>query len=298
LYPRQARHGAAQEGDMSSRIFRDGLLDGRVCVVTGGGTGIGAATARELASLGATVVVASRSLEHIEPAAEGLSAAVGRKVHGDIVDIRDRDGVAAFVERTLQRHGRIDLLVNNGGGQFFSPAEQIRPKGWDAVIATNLTGTWNMTRGVADAWMLEHGGKVVSVTMLTQRGFPGMAHSVAARAGVEAMTRTLAVEWARHGILINCVAPGLIASSGMKTYPHAAMFLSQMPSLVPLKRMGGCDDVAWLIAYLASEAADYVTGQTWTVDGGKELWGDLWAIPDPDDLRPAEVEPEPWEQKG
>jgi citronellol/citronellal dehydrogenase len=281
---------------MHSRIFRDDLLAGKVCVITGGGTGIGAATARELASLGATVVVASRSQEHIGPAAAGLSAVVGREVHGDIVDIRDRDSVTAFVERTVRRHGRIDLLVNNGGGQFFSPAEMIRPKGWDAVVATNLTGTWNMTRAVADGWMLEHGGKIVSVTMLTTRGFPGMVHSVAARAGVEAMTRTLAVEWARRGILLNCVAPGLIASSGMNTYPEASMFLSQMPSLVPLKRMGGCDDVAWLITYLASPASDYLTGQVFTVDGGKELWGDLWGIPDPVDLQPAEPEPEAWER--
>ena len=130
--------------------------------------------------------------------------------------------------------------------------------------------------------------------MLTRRGFPGMAHSVAARAGVEAMTRTLAVEWARHGILLNCIAPGLIASSGMKTYPAAEMFLTQMPGLVPLKRMGGCDDVAWLAAYLASPAGNYVTGQIWTVDGGKELWGDLWGIPDPEGLGPADVEMEPW----
>ncbi len=281
---------------MSSHIFRDGLLDGQVAVVTGGGTGIGAAAARELARLGATVVIASRRREHIEPAARGLSAELQRPVHGDVVDIRDRDAVDGLVGRVLDRFGRIDVLVNNGGGQFFSPAEAIRPKGFDAVIATNLTGTWNMTRAVADRWMLAHGGRIVNITMLTRRTFPGMAHSVASRAGVEAMTRTLAVEWASRGILINCIAPGIVASSGLRQYPAGLGVLERIQSLIPLKRLARTEEIAWLVAYLASPAGAYVTGQTWTVDGGKELWGDWWPIPDPPDLGPVEVPREPWEE--
>ena len=250
---------------------------------------------REMARLGARVAIASRKADHVEPAARGLSEQVGRTVHGDLCDIRDRDGVAAFVGRTVERHGRIDLLVNNGGGQFFSPAEMISPRGWDAVVATNLTGTWNMTRAVHDAWMGAHGGKIVSITMLSKRGFPGMAHSVAARAGVEAMTRTLAVEWATKGITINCIAPGYIASNGIRNYPPGLSIVERMQQVVPLKRMGTIDEIAWMVAYLACPAGDYLTGETITIDGGKELWGDYWGIPDPDGLGPVELPVEPWE---
>ncbi|MCB9664247.1 MAG: SDR family oxidoreductase [Alphaproteobacteria bacterium] len=280
---------------MGSEVFREGLLEGQVAVVTGGGTGLGAAAARELAHLGATVIIASRKAEHIEPAAAGLSAQVGRTVHGDVLDIRDREAVDAFVARTLDRHGRIDLLVNNGGGQFFSPAEAIKAKGWDAVIGTNLTGTWNLIQATANAWMLEHGGRIVNITMLTKRTFCGMAHSVSARAGVEALTRTLAVEWARAGILVNCVAPGVIASNGLNNYPAGLQLAEQMRDKIPLKRLGHVDDIAWMIAYLASPAGRYVTGQTFTVDGGKELWGDWWGIPDPEPPHPIEIPVEPWE---
>jgi citronellol/citronellal dehydrogenase len=281
---------------MPSRIFRDDLLAGQVALVTGGGTGIGAAIAREVGRLGATVVIASRKPEHIEKAAAGLSREIGRPVHGEILDIRDRAALDAGVRRVLETHGRIDLLVNNGGGQFFAPAEAITPNGWDAVIATNLTGTWNATRAVADAWMLAHGGAIVNITMLTRRTFPGMAHSVAARSGVEALTRTLAIEWAARGIRINCVAPGYVASSGLKRYPAGLGLVEKMLSLVPLKRLASCEEIAWWVAFLASPAGEYVTGQTLTVDGGKELWGDYWPIPDPPGLGPVVVPPESWEE--
>lgn len=280
---------------MPSRVFRDDLMEGRVCLVTGGGTGIGAGVTRELARLGATVVIASRKAEHIEPAAKGLSEELGRPVHGRLVDIRDRESVRALVQGIVGEHGRLDVLVNNGGGQFFSPAEAITDKGWDAVVATNLTGTWNMTRAAADAWMLANGGAVVSITMMTNRTFPGMAHSHAARAGVEAMTRTLSVEWASRGVRLNCVAPGFIASSGIRRYPAGLDLITQMKSLVPMKRLGSCEEVGWLVAYLASPASAYVTGQTWTIDGGKELWGDYWPIPDPEGMGPVEIPKEPWE---
>lgn len=280
---------------MSSRIFRDGLLEGKVALVTGGGTGIGAAISRELAFMGATVVIASRTREKIDVAAAGLTEQVGRQVFADTVDIRDRDAVTAVAERTIAEHGRIDILVNNGGGQFFSPAEAISPRGFDAVLATNLTGTWNMTRAVFDQWMGDNGGSILNITMLTNRGFPGMAHSVSARAGVEAMTRTLAVEWAARGVRINCIQPGIVASAGMLTYPNAEQLISTLRALIPMKRLATSEEVAWLAAFLASPAGAYVTGQIWTLDGGKELWGDLWGIADPDGQGPVEIHKEPWE---
>ncbi len=278
-----------------SALFRPDLLAGQVALVTGGGTGIGAAVARELGALGAQVVIASRKVAHIEPAAAGLSAELGRPVTGLVVDIRDRDSVDALVRATMERHGRVDVLVNNGGGQFLAPAETISPKGFDAVVQTNLTGTWNLTRAVADAWMLAHGGRIVNVTMLTSRGFGGMAHSVAARAGVEAMTRTLAVEWAPRGILVNAVAPGYIASSGLRRYPAGLVWAKQLQSAIPLKRLGTCEEIAWLVAFLASPGGAYITGQTLTVCGGRSLWGDHWPLPDPEPLPDVVVPREPWE---
>ena len=280
---------------MSSRVFRDDLYAGKVAIVTGGGTGIGAATARELGKLGATVVIASRKAENVDPAVKGLTEELGRPVFGATCDIRDRVAVRTFIADVVARHGRVDLLVNNGGGQFFAPAETISDKGFDAVVATNLAGTWNMTRAVADAWMLAHGGSIVNVTMLTSRAFPGMAHSVAARAGVEAMSRTLAVEWAARNVRVNCIAPGLVLSSGFSRYPAGLEMIATMRTTVPMKRFASCEEIAWWIAFVGSEAGAYVTGQTLTVDGGKTLWGDWWPIADPAEWPKIELPKEPWE---
>lgn len=281
---------------MNSRVFRDDLYAGKVCLVTGGGTGIGVATARELGRLGATVVIASRKPENIEPAVKGLTEELGRTVYGAVCDIRDRASVRQVVDDVLAAHGKINLLVNNGGGQFFAPAETITDNGFDAVIATNLAGTWNMTRAVADKWMLANGGAIVNVTMLTSRTFPGMAHSVAARAGVEAMTRTLAIEWAARNVRINCVAPGLVLSSGFSRYPMGMQMIAQMRSTVPMKRFATCEEIAWWIAFVGSDAGAYVTGQTLTVDGGKTLWGDWWPIADPLEWPKIELPKEPWQK--
>lgn len=282
---------------MPSRVYRDDLLEGRVAVVTGGGTGIGAGCARELTRVGAKVVIASRKEANLRRAAEGLTAELGVEVAAEPCDIRDREAVARLYRNVLDRFGRVDILVNNGGGQFLSPAEAIPPRGWDAVVATNLTGTWNMVRGAADTWMLEHGGAIVNVTMTCHRTFPGMAHSAAARSGVESFTRTVAVEWASRGVRVNCVAPGYILSSGFRNYPPDPNLFRGAVASVPMKRFGTVDEVAGLVTWLVSPAAAYVTGQTWTIDGGKELWGDFWPIPDPETWPDMTIPREPWEEE-
>ena len=280
---------------MTHAIFKDKLFEGKVALVTGGATGIGAEIAFQLSSLGAKVIIASRKADKIAAAAEGLSELTQNTVEGIPCNIRDRDNVAETVQQIIHRHHQIDILINNGGGQFMSPAEHIRAKGWDAVIETNLTGTWNLTQQVASQSMLKHGGSIINITMLTGRGFPGMTHSVAARAGVEAMTKTLAVEWALKNIRINSIQPGIIASSGMRNYPHGVAIAEQTRPEIPMKRLGTCEEVAQLALFLASDAARYITGQVWAIDGGRSLWGKQWPLPNPKEMEPVVIPTWPWE---
>src|SRR4051812_25883332 len=186
---------------MGSKVFREGLLDGQAAIVSGGGSGLGRAIALELAALGARVVVCGRRLE---PLQETAAAAPPGSVHAVACDIREEDQVAALVDEALEHLGRVDLLVNNAGGQFLAPAEDITPKGFRTVMRLNVEGTWLMTHAVATRAMIPAGGgKVVSITISPHHGLPGMAHSSAARAAVENLMRVLAIEWARHGIRLN-----------------------------------------------------------------------------------------------
>jgi len=264
-------------------IYAPGLFSGQVAVVTGGGSGIGLATAREIASLGGKVAICGRKLEKIDAAREVLAADGVHEadVHGSACDIREPDQIARFVGEVLDRFGRIDVLINNAGGQFPSPAELMTPRGWEAVIRNNLNGSFFMTREVATRAMIpQKRGRIVMVTAMVVRGFPGMAHTGAARAGVENLTRTLAVEWAQHGIKVNCVAPGNnIRSSGTAQYGDDMLELARKAT--PLKRLGTPEEVARVIVFLASDRNDYVTGSIYGVDGGMPLWGDIWVIPEP-----------------
>ena len=170
--------------------------------------------------------------------------------------------------------------MNNAGGQFPSPALNIKPKGWRAVIDTNLNGTWLMTQAVAQSMFFKSGGKVVNIVANMWRGFPGMAHTGAARAGVVNLTKSLALEWAKNRILVNAVAPGVIRSSGLDTYPKAVRdsIETEVPKHIPLKRLGTMEDVAWAVTYLASPAGDYITGETICVDGGQAHWGTVFSV--------------------
>jgi len=266
----------------SQQIFRPGIFDGQVALVTGGGSGIGLTTARELARLGARVAICGRTEGKLEAAA-GEIRAVARggadAVWAGVCDIREPEQVDKLVAGALERFARIDILVNNAGGQFPAPATGISPRGFEAVVKNNLSGTFFMTRQVAIAAMIPAGGgRIVNVIANIYRGFPMMLHTGAARAGVENMTMTLAVEWAQHGILVNAVAPGVILSSGTERYPKEVIDLAV--KRCPLKRAGTVDEVAASILFLCSPAARYITGATLRIDGAQSLWGDTFPIPD------------------
>ena len=280
--------------DLRRSIFRDGLFRGRVAIVTGGATGIGLAIAEDLVALGAKVVIASRKLERLAVAAKGLSADYGAEVVPVECNVRSRAQVEALFDETIRRFEKIDFVVNNGGGQFAAPAETISEKGWQAVIETNLTGTFHMCQVAALKWMCAHGGKIVSVVADMWDGFPGMAHTGAARAGVVNLTKTLAVEWARYGILVNAIAPGTISSTGMHNYPPGLPERAQ--SEVPLKRLGRVEEIAWAVSYLLSPGGDFISGETIRVDGAGSLWGASWPIPDREPMPKIEIQPWPEER--
>lgn len=264
---------------MATGIFAPGLFRDQVALVTGGGSGIGLAIAHELGGLGARVAIAGRSEDKLRAAAEELQAA-GIETFYQACDIRQPEQVEALVDAVLQRFGRIDVLINNAGGQFPSPAEKTSYKGWRAVIENNLDGTFLVTRTVGERAMLPaRSGRIINIVANMWRGFPGMAHTGAARAGVVNLTQSLAVEWADRGVLVNAVAPGTIRSTGTERYPPELM--QRAISATPLKRMGTVEDVAHAVTYLCSPAGDFVTGETLCVDGGARLWGDIWPIPDP-----------------
>jgi citronellol/citronellal dehydrogenase len=263
-------------------IFREGLLRGEVAIVTGGGSGIGLAIAHTLLELGAKVAIGGRNADKLERAKAELAghdSERGERLVAHTCDIRDVEQVAAFVANVRGELGGIDILVNNAGGQFPTPAEHLAPKGWEAVVRNNLNGTFFMTREVATTSMIPRKrGRIVNIIANVRRGFPGMIHTGAARAGVENMTKTLAIEWAQYNIQINAIAPGIIRSSGVDQYPPELVEMSRQRT--PMKRLGTPEEVAELTAYLASQAASFVTGETWYIDGGANLWGDSWIIPE------------------
>jgi citronellol/citronellal dehydrogenase len=269
-----------------SQIFKPGLLDGQVCIVSGAGTGLGKATALELGRLGASVALCGRRPEPIEATAAEVEAA-GGEAFATAMDIRDDAAVEAFADEVLERCGRIDVLVNNAGGQFMGPAEAITPKGFRTVIELNVLGTWLMTHAAATkAFIPQGGGKVISVTLSPHNGMPGMAHSGAARAGVENMMRTLAVEWARFGIRTCAIAAGQFDTETLRTkYPKEVV--EAIPSTVPLGRLGTEEEWAWLVAYLASPAGDFFSGTVLTMDGARDNWFGSWP-PGGGDRPPAE----------
>lgn len=252
-------------------VFRDGLFEGQVAFITGGGTGIGRCIAHELAALGALVVVGGRRLEPLQQTVAEIIEDGGKAACKQL-NIRDEDEALRTLQAVVAEHGRLDMLVNNAGGQFVSGAEDIRPKGWRAVIDTNLNGTFWVTQAAYHAWMGEHGGSVVHIVADMWNGFPGMCHTGAARAAVVNMTHTLAIEWASRGIRVNAVAPGIVLSSGMKNYPEYVLDVAvEMARQNPSGRLGTEAEVSSAVLWLLSPAAAYVTGTALRVDGGSSL---------------------------
>jgi citronellol/citronellal dehydrogenase len=229
----------------------------------------------ELARLGAAVVGCGRREEPLAETA-GLAEGLAGSFAHETLDIRDEEGVDRLFDGLLERHGRLDVLVNNAGGQFLAPAESISPKGFRTVIELNVQGTWLMTHAAATkAFIPQGGGKVLSVTLSPHNGMPGMVHSGAARAAVENMMRTLAVEWARFGIKTCALAAGQFATETLLTkYPQVVV--DNLERSIPIGRAGRAEEMAWLVAYLASPAGDFFSGATITIDGGRDNWAGPW----------------------
>jgi citronellol/citronellal dehydrogenase len=252
--------------------------EGLVALVTGGGTGIGAATARELVRTGARVAICGRRPEPIESVRSELEEAGADVLAIPNLDVREPEQVVALVEAVLGRFGRIDVLVNNAGGQFVAPAEQISSKGWRAVHRLNVDAAWDLTRTVAERSMIPNrGGLVVFIGFSPRRGIPFMIHSSAARAALENLAGGLAIEWSRYGIRAVCVACGAIDTEGFRAYGDA--WIEEATRAVPLGRLGTPEEVASTIAFLASAGGRYITGTTIVVDGGVDAWG--FASPPP-----------------
>lgn len=260
-------------------IYRADLFRDHVALVTGGGSGIGRCISHELAALGATVVLAGRTEAKLQEVEAEIVQDGGRATHL-VCDIRQEEQVEACVKGVLQTHGRLDLLVNNGGGQFLAPAESISLRGWKAVVDTNLTGTFMMCKAAFNHYMQDHGGAVVNIVADMFRGMPMMSHSGAARAGVVNLTQTLALEWAGSHVRVNAVAPGIILSSGFHNYPEPVQAaLKMLPAELPAQRFGTESEVSAAVLFLLSPAAAYVSGVTLRVDGASSLYRHPMTLP-------------------
>lgn len=266
-------------------VFRPGLFDGRVALITGGGSGIGRGIADVLAALGAHVVLASRKQERVDAAAAEIRAA-GGKASGIAVDVREQERVKDVVARVADEHGRLDFLVNNAAGNFYAPSESLSANAWKSVIEIDLYGTFFCSQAALPAMRASGGGSIVNISMtLHYRGWPLMAHATAAKAGIDALTRTLALEWARDRVRINAIAPGPIPTEGVRkafTPPPSAdgvpdvfaverAMESYAKKAIPLGRWGSPADIGGMVAYLCSPAASWITGAIMVVDGGEWL---------------------------
>jgi citronellol/citronellal dehydrogenase len=256
-----------------SSIFAPDALAGRVVLVTGGGTNLGKQAAIELAAAGAEVVIAGRREEVLAAAAEEI----GERCSYVAGDVREAADATRMVETARERHGRLDVLVNNAGGQYFVPAEEIAAKGWQAVQRLNVGGTYSMTRAAAGGGFGDGGGTVINVTVSPHHGMPAMAHTGAARAAVEALTRELAAEWAGRRIAVVAAAIGRFDTESLRKYPEVVW--RGAARSVPLQRLGTMEEFGWLIVLLAGPLGHALSGSVVTLDGGADNWWGPWPPP-------------------
>jgi len=278
----RAPFGMSDE-DLSSRptIYRPDLLAEKSWLVTGGGSGIGKAIAFLAARLGANVTICGRTEDKLAATRDAIAKATGREVAIRAMSIREPEAVEELLDEVLNREGRIDMLVNNAGGQFPQDAIDFSRKGWLAVIDLNLNGTWWMMQEAARRWR-DRGqpGNIINIVANVERGMPQAAHTCAARAGVIYLSKTVATEWAPFDIRVNCIAPGTIETEGFAVYPPHA--LERFHEANPMKKLGDAWGVAEAAAYLGSDAASFVTGEVLTIDGGMAQWGVVWPAGMPD----------------
>ena len=264
-------------------VFRDGLLDGQVALVSGAGSGLGKAIAYLFARLRANLVICGRDEEKLARAESEL-AELGAEVQTRSMTIRDPDAVTALIDDAWERFGKLDILVNNAGGQFPQPAIDFTVKGWRAVIDTNLNGTWYLMQNAARRWRdADTPGSIVNIVAAVGRGLPDLAHTCAARAGVIHLSKSVAIEWAPLNIRVNCVAPGCVETSAFGLYPPEgrATFYEANPML----RVGDVQDVAQACVYLGAPSGKFITGEVIHIDGGQQNWGDPWAAGRPEHFR-------------
>jgi citronellol/citronellal dehydrogenase len=260
-------------------VFAPDALKSQVALVSGGAGGIGRAIAWLFARLGAHVIVVGRDQARLDALVADL-AGRNLKASAYVTDIREPDAVNTLFDTIWDAHGRIDGLINSAGGQFPQAAIDFSVKGWNAVINTNLNGTWYMMQAAAKRWRdHKHPGSIVNIVVVTTHGLYGIAHSVAARSGVIGLSRAVAVEWAPLNIRVNCVAPGAIETEGWKVYSPQAR--AAYPRSNPMMRAGSPWDIAEACVYLAGPSGGFVTGETLTVDGGGQLWGETWTTGKP-----------------
>src|ERR1051325_10429538 len=253
-----------------TKVFQDGILDGKVAFVTGGGTGITGGVARALSEAGARVVLVSRNAEHLEPAAAAINANGGKAI-AVVADVRKPDEVEQAIAKAVEEFGKIDILVNGAAGNFLCSADQLSPNGFGAVVDIDLKGTFHVCRA-AFFQLKEHGGQILNISAtLHYLGTPMQLHVSAAKAGVDALTRNLAVEWGRHGIRVNAIAPGPIEDTeGMKRLGPEPI-KQKLRERVPLGRFGLIKDIENAAVFLCSDAAGYINGTVLVVDGGHWL---------------------------